>query len=76
MPADKSVVSFWAYVRNREVSCLSNCGIITKVYEEIIRGSVEELIEKLEAKPIKGEIVLLIKSKEDYEEEEDTEERE
>lgn len=34
MPADKSVVSFWAYVRNREVSCLSNCGIITKVYED------------------------------------------
>ena len=49
---------------------------ITKVYEEILRGTVEELIEKLEAKPIKGEIVLLIKSKEEYEDEEDTEERE
>ncbi len=34
---------------------------ITKVYEEIIRGKASELIEKLEANPIKGEIVLLIK---------------
>jgi 16S rRNA (cytidine1402-2'-O)-methyltransferase len=34
---------------------------ITKMYEEIIRGKTSELIERLEAKPIKGEIVLLIK---------------
>jgi len=34
---------------------------ITKIYEEIIRGKTSELIERLEANPIKGEIVLLIK---------------
>lgn len=34
---------------------------ITKMYEEIIRGKTSELIERLEANPIKGEIVLLIK---------------
>ena len=34
---------------------------ITKLYEEIIRGTTSELIERLEENPIKGEIVLLIK---------------
>ncbi len=34
---------------------------ITKMFEEIIRGTTTELIEKLSANPIKGEIVLLIK---------------
>lgn len=61
------------YLGNRYVVIVRE---ITKVYEEILRGNVEELIERLETKPIKGEIVLLIKSKEDYEDEEDTEERE
>lgn len=37
---------------------------ITKIYEEILRGTTTELIEKLEKNPIKGEIVLLIKGKE------------
>lgn len=37
---------------------------ISKIYEEIIRGNVSELIEKYETNGIKGEIVLLIKSKE------------
>jgi len=37
---------------------------ITKMYEEIIRGKTSELIERLEANPIKGEIVLLIKEAE------------
>ena len=36
---------------------------LTKVYEEIIRGDVSEIIEKLEEKPIKGEIVLFIRAK-------------
>ena len=35
---------------------------LTKIYEEIIRGNVSELIEKLEKKPIKGEIVLFIRA--------------
>lgn len=34
---------------------------ITKIYEEIIRGKVSDLIKKLEEKPIKGEIVIIIK---------------
>ena len=33
---------------------------ITKIYEEVLRGSTSELMEKLEKNPIKGEIVLLI----------------
>ena len=37
---------------------------ITKIYEEILRGTTTELIEKLEKNPIKGEIVLLIKGNE------------
>ena len=41
---------------------------LTKVYEEVIRGSVSELIEKIEKKPLKGEIVLLIKAKKEEEE--------
>ena len=35
---------------------------LTKIYEEIIRGNVSEIIEKLEKKPIKGEIVLFIRA--------------
>ena len=33
---------------------------ITKIYEEVLRGTTTELIEKLEKNPIKGEIVLMI----------------
>ena len=36
---------------------------LTKVYEEIIRGDVSKIIERLEEKPIKGEIVLFIRAK-------------
>ena len=35
---------------------------LTKIYEEIIRGNVSQIIEKLEKKPIKGEIVLFIRA--------------
>ena len=41
---------------------------LTKIYEEVIRGSVSELIEQIEKKPIKGEIVLLIKAKKEEDE--------
>lgn len=37
---------------------------ITKIYEEIMRGTTTELIERLSKNPIKGEIVLLIKGNE------------
>ncbi len=33
---------------------------ITKIYEEVLRGTTKELIERLEKNPIKGEIVLII----------------
>lgn len=38
---------------------------LTKVYEEVIRDNVSNLIKRIEAKPIKGEIVLIIKGLED-----------
>ena len=38
---------------------------ITKIYEEILRGTTTELIERLAKNPIKGERVLLIKGQED-----------
>lgn len=41
---------------------------LTKIYEEVIRGNISELIEKIEKKPIKGEIVLLIKAKKEEDE--------
>ncbi len=41
---------------------------LTKIYEEVIRGHVTDLIDKIEKKPLKGEIVLLIKSKKEEEE--------
>ena len=69
----KTLQDINSYMGNRYVVIVRE---ITKVYEEIIRGNVEEVIEKLESKPIKGEIVLIIKSKEDYEDEEESEERE
>ncbi|QXW65926.1 16S rRNA (cytidine(1402)-2'-O)-methyltransferase [Streptobacillus moniliformis] len=40
---------------------------LTKIYEEILRGKVSELIEKLEKRNIKGEIVLFIASGEENE---------
>lgn len=43
---------------------------ITKIYEEIIRGTTTEVIQRLNEKPIKGEIVLLIKGKDELLEEE------
>jgi hypothetical protein len=35
---------------------------LTKIYEETIRGNVSEIIERLEKKPIKGEIILFIRA--------------
>lgn len=38
---------------------------LTKKFEEVIRGRVAEIINKLGDKPVKGEIVLVIEGKED-----------
>ncbi|WP_067139735.1 16S rRNA (cytidine(1402)-2'-O)-methyltransferase [Oceanivirga salmonicida] len=54
----KTLKDINTYLGNRYVVIARE---ITKMYEEVIRGYVEELIEKLETKPIKGEIVLIIK---------------
>ncbi len=35
---------------------------MTKVYEEIIRGTVDEVIQKLKGRKVKGEITLIIGS--------------
>jgi len=36
---------------------------ISKLHEETIRGSLKEVIEQLEQKPIKGEMVIVIEGK-------------
>ena len=40
---------------------------ITKMYEECIFGSIDDVIKKIEEKPIKGEIVIVISPKENNE---------
>ncbi len=60
------------YLGNRYVVIVRE---ITKVFEEIIRGQCIDVIERLKSKQIKGEIVLIIKSKCDEDEiEEESEE--
>lgn len=63
---------------------------ITKIYEEIIRGTTTELIEKFEKQTLKGEFVIIVRgneqeekkekvnkyAKDDYEEEDDYEDEE
>ena len=63
---------------------------ITKIYEEIIRGTTSELIEKFEKQTLKGEFVIIVRgneqeekrekvnkyAKDEYEEEDDYEEEE
>jgi len=36
---------------------------LTKVFEEVVRGKVSEVLKRFEGKPPKGEFVILIKSK-------------
>lgn len=36
---------------------------LTKIHEEIIRGTLGELVEKFESNPVKGEIVLVVEGK-------------
>lgn len=46
------------YMGEREIVIIRE---ISKIYEEVLRGTTKELIQKLEKSPIKGEIVLIIK---------------
>ncbi|WP_068269226.1 16S rRNA (cytidine(1402)-2'-O)-methyltransferase [Caviibacter abscessus] len=58
----KTLKDIYEYLGDRYVVIARE---LTKVYEEVLRGNVSELIQKLEKKAIKGEIVLIIKSLED-----------
>lgn len=58
---EKTLRDIEIFIGVREVVIIRE---ITKIYEEIMRGTTTELIERLSKNPIKGEIVLLIKGKE------------
>ena len=58
---EKTLRDIETFIGVREVVIVRE---ITKIYEEILRGTTTELIERLEKNPIKGEIVLLIKGNE------------
>ncbi|MDP0506404.1 MAG: 16S rRNA (cytidine(1402)-2'-O)-methyltransferase [Fusobacterium sp. JB019] len=49
------------YIGNKEVVLVRE---ITKIYEEIIRGTIEELIERLQDKTLKGEFVIIVRGNE------------
>ncbi|MDY4011973.1 MAG: 16S rRNA (cytidine(1402)-2'-O)-methyltransferase [Fusobacterium gastrosuis] len=55
---EKTLKDIETYMGEREVVIIRE---ITKIYEEVLRGTTKELIERLEKNPIKGEIVLIIK---------------
>lgn len=57
----KTIKDIGEYIGNREIVLIRE---ITKIYEEIIRGNVEELLEKLSDKNLKGEFVIIIKGNE------------
>ena len=59
---EKTLRDIEQFIGVREVVIIRE---ITKIYEEIMRGTTTELIERLSKNPIKGEIVLLIKGLED-----------
>lgn len=59
---EKTLRDIEEFIGVREVVIIRE---ITKIYEEIMRGTTTELIERLVKNPIKGEIVLLIKGLED-----------
>jgi len=49
------------YIGSKEVVLVRE---ITKIYEEIIRGTTEELIERLQDKTLKGEFVIIVRGNE------------
>ncbi|MEG1364751.1 MAG: 16S rRNA (cytidine(1402)-2'-O)-methyltransferase, partial [Cetobacterium sp.] len=59
---EKTLKDIETFIGVREVVIVRE---ITKIYEEILRGTTTELIEKLSKNPIKGEIVLLVKGTEE-----------
>jgi 16S rRNA (cytidine1402-2'-O)-methyltransferase len=59
---EKTLRDIEEFIGVREVVIIRE---ITKIYEEILRGTTTELIEKISKNPLKGEIVLLIKGNEE-----------
>lgn len=55
----KTLNDIYNYLGNRYVVIARE---LTKIYEEVIEGNVQDIIKRLEGKNIKGEIVLIIKS--------------
>lgn len=55
----KTLNDIYSYLGNRYVVIARE---MTKIYEEIIFGNVEDVIRKLDSRNIKGEIVIVIKS--------------
>ena len=60
----KTLKDIQNYLGNRYVVITRE---LTKIYEEIIRGRVDEVIDLLEKRNVKGEIVLFVSSKDDNE---------
>lgn len=58
----KTVMDINEFMGDREIIIVRE---ITKIYEEIIRGTTLEVAKRLEENPIKGEIVLIIKGREE-----------
>ena len=54
---EKSLTALKAVMANREIAVVRE---ISKIYEETISGTIDEVLEKLYNNPIKGEIVLII----------------
>jgi 16S rRNA (cytidine1402-2'-O)-methyltransferase len=57
----KTLQDIEEYLGIREVAI---CREITKIYEEIVRGTTRELIEKFKDRTIKGEVVMIVKERE------------
>lgn len=57
----RTVADIHEYLGEREIVL---CREITKIYEEIIRGTTTEVLEILANRSIKGEFVLIVKERE------------
>lgn len=55
---EKTLIDIENFLGNREIVIVRE---ISKIYEEVLRGNTSELLTKIQKKPLKGEIVLLIK---------------
>lgn len=54
---EKTLVALNKIMPEREIAVVRE---ITKIYEECINGTVEEVLERIKTTPVKGEIVLVI----------------